>query len=199
MSEEESLMPRHGGYRNLKTYALSELIYDVTVRFCSRYIDRRSRTHDQMVQAARSGAQNIAEGSELSGTSKKMELKLTNVAKASLAELRLDYEGYLRQKGLRRWERNDARRKDLIDRKCRTVEEFAGWVHETRHCRVGSGSAGTRAPSDEVAANGALTLLDVNIVLLGRQVASQADSFEKHGGMTERMYRVRSEKRKRGD
>ena len=100
MTEPETLIPKHGGYRNLKSFQVAQLVYDVTVRFCDRYIDPRSRTHDQMVQAARSGVQNIAEGSQASGTSKKMEMKLTNVARASLEELRLDYEDYLRQRGL---------------------------------------------------------------------------------------------------
>ena len=96
--EPEPLIPKHGGYRKLKSFQVAQLVYDVTVRFCDRYIEKRSRTHDQMVQAARSGGQNIAEGSKASGTSKKMELKLTNVARASLEELRLDYEDYLRQR-----------------------------------------------------------------------------------------------------
>ncbi len=96
----DSLLPSHGGYRKLKSFQVAQLTYDVTVRFCNQYIDKRSRTHDQMVQAARSGVQNIAEGSTVSGTSKKNELKLTNVARASLEELRLDYEDYLRQRGL---------------------------------------------------------------------------------------------------
>ena len=87
----EPLIPKHGGYRKLKSFQIAQLCYDVTVRFCDRYIEKRSRTHDQMVQAARSGVQNIAEGSKASGTSKKMELKLTNVARASMEELRLDY------------------------------------------------------------------------------------------------------------
>lgn len=95
----EPLMPKHGGYRSLKSFQIAQLLFDVTVRFCDRYIDRRSRTHDQMVQAARSGVQNIAEGSQASGTSRKMELKLTNVARASIEELRLDYEDFLRQRG----------------------------------------------------------------------------------------------------
>src|SRR5579859_3156149 len=99
----EKLIASHGGYRRLKSFQVAELVYDVTVRFCDRYIDRRSRTHDQMVQAARSGVQNIVEGSQMSGTSKKMEMKLTNVARASLEELRLDYEDYLRQRGLAQW------------------------------------------------------------------------------------------------
>ncbi len=103
----EELIPKHGGYRKLKTFQIAQLIYDLTVRFCDRYINPRSRTHDQMVQAARSGVQNIAEGSQVSGTSKKIEMKLTNVARASLEELRLDYEDFLRQRGLTLWEPND--------------------------------------------------------------------------------------------
>ena len=128
MAGPERLIPKHGGYRRLKSFQLAQLIYDVTVRFCARYIDRRSRTRDQMVQAARSGVQNIAEGSQASGTSKKMELKLTNVARSSLEELRLDYEDFLRQSGLPIWIRSDARRQDLINRRCATVDEVAAWV-----------------------------------------------------------------------
>jgi len=100
MAEPEGLIPKHGGYRKLKSYQVAQLVYDVTVRFCDRYIDRRSRTHDQMVQAARSGVRNIAEGSAASGTSKKTELKLTGVAWASLEELRLDYQDFLKHRGL---------------------------------------------------------------------------------------------------
>jgi four helix bundle protein len=103
MNEPEKLIPPHGGYRKLKSFQLAQLAYDVTARFCDRYIDKRSRTHDQMVQAARSGVQIIAEGIQASGTSKKTELKLTNVARASLEELRMDYEDYLRQRGLGQW------------------------------------------------------------------------------------------------
>jgi four helix bundle protein len=83
----EQLIPKHGGYRHLKSFQVAELVYDLTVRFCDKYIDRFSRTRDQMVQAARSGRQNIAEGSMASAASKKSELKLTGVAKASLEEL----------------------------------------------------------------------------------------------------------------
>ena len=86
---------------------MASLVYDATAIFCDRFISRRSRTHDQMVEAARSGRQNIAEGSAASGTSRKFELKLTNVAKASLEELLLDYEDYLRQNGLRQWNKDD--------------------------------------------------------------------------------------------
>lgn len=86
------MIPPHGGFRKLKSFQIARFIYDVTSRFCDRYIPRYSRTRDQMVQAARSGVQNIAEGSQASGTSKKTELKLTSVARSSLEELQLDFE-----------------------------------------------------------------------------------------------------------
>src|SRR5262249_56159455 len=123
MVENEPLIPKHGGYRKLKSFQIAQLVYDVTVRFCNRYIDKRSRTHDQMVQAARSGVQNIAEGSMASATSKKTELKLTNVARASLEELRLDYEDFLRQRGLALWERSDPRRPELVPRRPRSADQ----------------------------------------------------------------------------
>src|SRR5688572_21373894 len=100
------LIPPHGGYRDLKSFKHSELVYDATVKFCDRFIDKLSRTHDQMVQAARSGRQNIAEGSQASGTSKKFELKLVGVARASLEELLLDYEDFLRQRGFKLWSKD---------------------------------------------------------------------------------------------
>jgi four helix bundle suffix protein len=117
------------------------LVYDVTVRFCERYVDKYSRTYDQMVQAARSGVQNIAEGSQASGTSKKTELKLTNVARASLEELRLDYEDFLRQRGLPLWPREDERRAELVARRCASADEVAAWVREL-HTRERSGARG---------------------------------------------------------
>src|SRR4030042_1302196 len=101
--EFPQLMPPHGGYRDLQSYRMAEIVFDATVAFCDRFIDRRSRTHDQMVQGGRSGKQNIAEGSMASGTSKKTELKLIGVARASLEELLLDFQDYLRQKELPLW------------------------------------------------------------------------------------------------
>ncbi|MFH1037209.1 MAG: four helix bundle suffix domain-containing protein [PVC group bacterium] len=205
--DTEPLIPKHGGYRKLKSFQVAQLIYDVTVRFCDRYIDRRSRTRDQMVQAARSGVQNIAEGSQASGTSKKTEIKLTNVARASLEELRLDYEDFLRQHGLPIWDRNDPRRQSLIDRRCATADEVAAWVREEHDCgrggQSGPGGQSLSTPSTkstpstypELAANAALVLLAVACSLLDRQLAAQAKAFETEGGFTERLYRVRSEKR----
>lgn len=185
----DGLIPKHGGYRKLKSFELAQLCYDVTVRFCAKYVDRRSRTHDQMVQAARSGKQNIAEGSDASGTSKKTELKLTDVAWASLGELKLDYEDYLRDRGLREWDESDPRRYELVERRCANVECVAKWVEEI-HAR--SRANGERATYAEVAANSALVLIGVARALLDRQKKSQARAFVEEGGFTERLYQVRS-------
>ena len=209
MDKDESLIPDHGGYRKLKSFQICRLIYDVTARFCDRYIDRRSRTHDQMVQAARSGVQNIAEGSQVSGTSRKMELKLTNIARASLEELRLDYEDFIRQRGLRRWSRDDARRKELIERRCETADDVAQWVNEVNEREVDgrngqdekaeqdAGSMGSiRSTYAEIAANAALVLIVVAVSLLKRQLEAQGKAFEEEGGFTERLYRRRQKKRR---
>lgn len=200
MSEKEPLIPKHGGYRKLKSFQVSQLVYDVTVRFCDRYIDKRSRTHDQMVQAARSGVQNIAEGSQASGTSKKFELKLTNVARASLEELQPDYEDFLRQRGMQMWGRDDPRRQSLIDRRCATVVDVAQWVREERERGLGgrgglSGQKKLKPAYSEIVDNAALVLLAVACSLLDRQIAALAKLFETEGGFTERLYRVRSERR----
>lgn len=225
--EQESLIPVHGGYRHLKSFQIAQLAFDVTVRFCDRYISPRSRTHDQMVQAARSGVQNIGEGSKASGTSKKMELKLTNVARASLEELMLDYEDFLRQRGLPLWPEGDPRRKALVARRCRTAEEVAAWVAQTKNGLngldgwngpavagpmagrlektdgrrgVASGSAGSMPSMGsmryaEVAANAAHVLVGVACALLDRQIERLAADFEREGGFTERLYRIRSGRR----
>src|SRR5215213_8308587 len=102
----EGFIPPHGGYQKLLSYQKSEIVYDATVHFCGRFIDRGSRTRDQMVQAARSGKQNIIEGSMASATSKETEIKLTNVARASLEELLADYCDFLRVRDLPLWDKN---------------------------------------------------------------------------------------------
>ncbi len=127
-----ALIPLHGGYRRLKSFQVAQMVYDMTVRFCDRYIEKRSRTHDQMVQAARSGVQNIAEGSQASGTSKKTELKLTNAARASLEELRLDYEDFLRQRGLEAWPPDHPALKRFKARRCATLTQVRAWVEDER-------------------------------------------------------------------
>lgn len=210
----QGIIPPHGGYRKLKSFQLAQLAYDVTVRFCDRYLDKRSRTHDQMVQAARSGVQNIAEGSQVSGTSKKMELKLTNVARASLEELRCDYEDFLRQRGLALWPPNHPALLRFKAKRCSTMEEVRAWVEEEQHGlgqtdtdihgNIGSGKSSVgasvkvrgRCSSAELAANAALSVLNLTCYFLDRQLRAQADAFEKEGGFTERLYRIRQETRR---
>jgi four helix bundle suffix protein len=206
----EPLIPKHGGYRKLKSFQIAQLCHDVTVRFCDRYIGRRSRTHDQMVQAARSGVQNIGEGSKVSGTSKKMELKLTNVARASLEELRLDYEDFLRQRRLALWSRDDPRRAELVARRCTTADDVAGWVREVHERSGQNGLDGRSQPRSEasmpsiksiyseIAANAALVLIGVACALLDRQIEAQAQAFTVEGGFTERLHRIRTERRRTG-
>jgi len=200
------LIPKHGGYRKLKSFQVAQLVYDMTVRFCNRYINQFSRTRDQMVQAARSGVQNIAEGSQASATSKKTELKLTQGARASLEELKLDYEDFLRQRGLAQWKRGNPLRQALIDRRCQTAEEVAAWGAEVAK-KSGSDGYGQQSSTGstkstlstiinpEISANAALTLLAVACSLLDRQVERLAIDFENNGGFTERLYKVRSARR----
>ena len=99
----EGFIPPHGGYEKLLAYHKALVVYDATLHFCSRFVDKKSRTFDQMVQAARSGKQNILEGSEASGTSKEAEIKLTGVAKASQKELLEDYRDFMRNRGIEEW------------------------------------------------------------------------------------------------
>jgi len=215
-SEPEPLIPKHGGYRKLKSFQIAQLVYDVTVRFCERYVDRRSRTVDQMVQAARSGVQNIAEGSQASGTSKKTELKLTNVARASLEELRLDYEDFLRQRGLPLLPPEHPALKRFKAKRCATLDDVRGWVEEEKahgptrsdmhqhgqvitenlSVSVGGSPRSSVCRSSLLVANAALSLLNLCCYLLDRQLAAQAAAFEKEGGFTERLYRVRTAKRR---
>lgn len=218
MQSDEPLIPPHGGYRKLKSFQVAQLVFDVTVRFVEAYIDRFSRTRDQMVQAARSGVQNIAEGSQASATSKKTELKLTQVARASLEELKLDYEDFLRQRGLAQWERKHPLRQELVERRCQSADEVARWVVEVSKRAEFGGLGGLGGPGGhsslsgasstasikstlstkvypELAANAVLVLLAVACALLDRQVVRLAEDFESKGGFTERLYRVRKQKR----
>jgi four helix bundle suffix protein len=208
MSEPDPLIQKHGGYRKLKSFQVAQLAYDLTVRFCTHYVDKRSRTNDQMVQAARSGVQNIAEGSQASGTSKKMEMKLTNVARASLEELRLDYEDYLRQRSLPLWERNDQRRQALINSRPSTEQDVAAWARAIRQgnktAQSESSDQSTESKTStkstptypEILANGTHTLIVVACSLLDRQLAAQAKAFETEGGFTERLYERRQQRKR---
>ena len=174
-----SLIPPHGGYRNLKSYQTAEIVYDATVAFCDRFIDKRSRTHDQMVQAARSGKQNIAEGSMASGTSKKTELKLIGVARASLEELLLDYQDFLRQKGLQLWGKNHPSSQEI--RKLAWVGNRSYRTYKTYF----------EDSPPEAAANTAICLIHQANYLLDQQLRQLEQQFLEQGGFTERLYNAR--------
>ena len=185
LPHSEGLITSHGGYRTLKSFQHSELVYDATVKFCDRFIDRRSRTHDQMVQTARSGRQNIAEGSQASGTSKKTELKLVGVARASLEELLLDYEDFLRQRGLSLWGKNHPTAcvvRRLAYQKNRSYMTYRTYVEEA---------------SAEVAANTIVCLIHQTNYLLDQQLRQLEQAFLRDGGFTERLYRERKKRQLR--
>jgi restriction system protein len=181
----ESFLPQHGGFRNLRSFQSAQLAYDGTVIFCNRFIDKRSRTHDQMVQAARSGVQNIAEGSLASATSKETELKLTNVARASLGELLLDYEDFLRQRGLRQWAPDSA--EALAVRK--------GYLSDKSDRSDLSDYCDFHTVSAEVAANTLLCLINQASSLLRNQIRRLEQDFLANGGLRERMTKARLEVR----
>jgi four helix bundle suffix protein len=182
-SQWSGVIGPHGGYRNLKSYQNAEIVYDATVVFCDRFVERRSRTHDQMVQAARSGKQNIAEGSMASGTSKKTELKLVGVARASLEELLLDYQDFLRQHSLPLWgkshpEAQQVRR--LAYAENRSYETYRSYVEQS---------------SPETAANTLICLIHQANYLLDQQLRQLDKQFLEEGGFTEKLYRARSQTR----
>jgi four helix bundle suffix protein len=175
----ERFIPQHGGYEDLLSFQKARVIYDATVWFCGRYLQRRDRTNDQMIQAARSGKQNILEGSLASGTSKKTEIKLTNVARASLEELLEDYRDFLRVRGLRLWEK-DSRQALFVRRLGRTenvtYETFRTYIE-------------TRPP--EVAANIVICLIHQTNYLLDQQIRQLEKAFVTEGGLSERMTKAR--------
>jgi four helix bundle suffix protein len=187
------LIPPHGGYRNLKSYQTAEIVYDATVVFCDRFIDKRSRTHDQMVQAARSGAQNIAEGSMASATSKKTELKLTGVARASLEELLLDYEAFLRQRGLRIWVKDSP---EAIAVRKKYQSDKSEKKSDRPDLSDTSDPYSIKAAFPEVAANTLICLINQASYLLGRQLQKLEQQFLDEGGFTERLYKTRTQARK---
>src|ERR1043166_3249965 len=181
-SMNKALIPAHGGYRALKSFQNAELVYDCTVKFCDRFIDRRSRTHDQMVQAARSGRQNSAEGSQAAGTSKKFELKLVGVARASLEELLLDYEDFLRQHGLKLWDKSHPTAIVIRRLAYEQNRSYSSYIE--------------RAPP-EVAANTIICLIHQTNYLLDQQLRQLEKAFLEEGGFTKRLYKARSAPRGR--
>ena len=198
MNNNSDLIPPHGGYSKLVTYRLGSLIYDATAAFCKQYINCKDRTYDQMVQAARSGVANIVEGSQASATSKKIELKLTNIAKASQEELLEDYRSFLRQHNLRTWDAQSTEAKIVREARPETLEQLrrvmASLVSDLPDL---SDLSDKNRIKQEVAANTMICLINQETYLLGRQVARLANDFENEGGFTERLYKIRSEKRKK--
>jgi four helix bundle suffix protein len=195
MADGEQILFSGGGYRKLKSFQLAQLCFDITVRFVDLYIPANSRTSDQMVQAARSGVQNIAEGSVASATSKKTELKLTNVARASLEELRLDFEDYLRQHSLQQWTKDHLFAQEFIKRRIASMQEFREFIQWALLQKQKSVNIRFCPQQSVIAANGVLLLLESTCYFLDRQIARLAADFEKEGGFTERLYRVRSKER----
>jgi four helix bundle suffix protein len=198
MSESDGVLLPHGGYEFLRSYKVAEAVYDATVVFCDRFLDKRSRTHDQMVQAARSGVRNISEGSGAAATSRKTEMKLTNVARASLSdELLKDYKSFLIQRGLRVWHKDS--RKALAMRE-RLKSDLAPALPPAPSGAVRlTGLAGLSdfvAKADpELAANAMLCAVNQAAYLLRRQVEQQSRDFLKKGGFTERLYTARKNAR----
>src|SRR3989338_5836413 len=172
-----NLIPAHGGYHNLKSFQMATIIYDLTLSFIQKYIPKGSRTNDQMHQAARSGKQNIAEGSMASGTSKKTEIKLVNVARASLEELLLDYEDFLRQRALAQWDKEHSLAKEV--RALAFTENRSYQTYKSYFSNV------------ESAANTAICLIHQANFLLDRQLRTLEKEFLEKGGFTERLYQKR--------
>lgn len=197
MSDGERLLFQSGGYRKLKSFQLAQLCFDITVRFVELYIPQNSRTRDQMVQAARSGVQNIAEGSIASATSKRTELKLTNVARASLEELHLDFEDFLRQHSCPQWSKEDPLAQEFIKLRIASMHNFRAFVQWAAAQNVVSVQVRNCPLQSVIAANGVLLLLDTACFLLDRQIARLAADFENEGGFSERMLRKRLENRKK--
>ena len=179
-------IPTHGGYRNLITYQKAEIIYDGTFYFTNRFFHQYDRTVGQMVQAARSGKQNIAEASMASATSKETEIKLTNVARASIEELLIDYEDFLRTRNLPIWKKEHrlvARLREI--NRSTPKPTYETFVKAIEH------------ESPEICANTMITLIKITTYLLNQQIKSLEVAFIKEGGLRERMTRARIEERKK--
>ena len=178
-------IPPHGGYENLVSFQMSRIVYDGTVRFCARFLKKSDRTRDQMVQAARSGKQNILEGCQASGTSKETEIKLINVARASLEELLEDYRDFLRVRDAPLWPKDSKEAifvRNLATQKNRSYESYKTYFE-------------TRPP--EVAANILICLIHQTNYLLDQQLRQLEKAFLQEGGLRERMTRARLTERAR--
>lgn len=183
--QNKGFIPAHGGYRKLLTYQKSEIIYDGTMYFTNRFFKKYDRTIDQMVQAARSGKQNIAEASMASATSKETEIKLTNVARASLEELLIDYEDFLRTNKLPIWEKEH-----------KLTIRFRE-LNRTPNANYQTFVKAIENDSPEICANSMICLIKIVTYLLAKQMKTLEEEFLKLGGLRERMSQARIEVRKR--
>ena len=174
-----SFLPQHGHYRHLRVYQVTEIIYDITYYFTQHFLNRGDRTVDQMVQAARSGKQNIAEGNQAAATSSETEIKLTNVAKASLEELLDDYEDYLRVRNLKQWNNQHPRYEKM--RAYARSKEFSSEYT----LKIGQ-------MSDEEIANLCITLIHQAMSMLHNLLATMQRRFVTEGGIKERMHKART-------
>jgi four helix bundle suffix protein len=179
----KGFIPSHGGYRHLITFQKAEIIFDGTIYFTNRFLNKYDRTKDQMVQAARSGKQNIAEASMASATSKEAEIKLTNVARASLEELQLDYEDFLRNRNLIVWEKNH-----------RFVVRFRE-INRTPNANYETYRKAIENEDPGICANSMICLIKIVTYLLKKQLFSLEQAFLRDGGLRERMTKARNEKR----
>jgi four helix bundle suffix protein len=173
-----TFLPQHGHYRHLRVYQVAEMIYDITYYFAHRFLSKGDRTIDQMVQAARSGKQNIAEGNQAATTSSETEIKLTNVAKASLEELLDDYEDYLRVRGLEHW--------GALHPRYQKMREYASGA-QIRHTYAHN----IRKMTDEEIANLCITLTHQAIYMLHKLLITMQQRFVTEGGIKERMFQAR--------
>jgi four helix bundle suffix protein len=184
MKEEEQnnnhgFIPTHGGYKNLISYQKSEIIYDGTIYFTRRFFQKPDRTIDQMVQAARSGKQNIVEASMASATSKEMEIKLTNVARASLEELKIDYQDFLRTNKYEIW-----------DKEHRLTTRFRE-INKTPDANYATYQKAIEHEQPEICANSMICLINIVSYLLAKQIKSLEIAFMNEGGLKERMTKAR--------
>lgn len=173
-----TFLPQHGHYRHLRVYQVSEIIYDITYYFTQHYLSKGDRTVDQMVQAARSGKQNIAEGNQAAATSSETEIKLTNVAKASLEELLDDYEDYLRVRDLAQW--------GNLHPRYEKMRQYASSDQIRRNY-----AATVQRMNDEEIANLCITLIHQAIYMLHKLLVTMQNRFVTEGGIKERMFQSR--------
>lgn len=192
--EKPNVLLPHGGYRKLRSYKVAEAVYDATVVFCRRFFAHDRRMTDQMVQAARSGVRNISEGSGMAATSRKSEMKLTNVARASLSdELLRDYETFLRQNGWRVWPKEAREARAMRVRMAQDLVPNlppapSGGVRLNGLCGL---SEFVERAAPELAANAMLCAVNQAAYLLKRQLESQGQTFVESGGFTEKLYGAR--------